>query len=278
MSDLAKVAVMTTCSSRGSADDELSQQRVRRGPQVLGQQRRDEPTFDELLFESEGAKSSHRHNIDPPSSDAWRVLRMQGELVEGFGALAGTGPAISVFGSARLSEGSLGYELGMEIGQMLVQEGYAVITGGGPGVMEAANRGAWQAEGDSIGLGIELPREQGLNQYLSLGINFRYFFVRKLMFLKYSRGFVVLPGGMGTLDELFEALTLVQTGKVRAFPVVLVGREFWGSLVEWMEHQLVGSGTIDPTDLDLFCVVDTVDEVREQLRAHNQVAISKGSS
>jgi len=190
-------------------------------------------------------------------------MRIQAEFVEGFGALADLGPAISVFGSARTNPNAKNYKLAREIGQHLVKEGFSVITGGGPGIMEAANRGAMDEDGTSVGLGIELPHEQGLNRFVDLGINFRYFFARKTMFVKYSLGFVVLPGGFGTLDELFEALTLVQTHKVESFPIVLVGSEFWGGLVDWMTSTLVDNGVISPGDVDLFYVVDTADEAIE---------------
>ena len=185
----------------------------------------------------------HRGDAEWLHADPWRVLRIQSEFVEGFGALAELGPAISVFGSAGRA-----------------RSGYGVITGGGPGMMEAANKGAHDAGGVSVGLGIELPHEQGMNEYVDLGVNFRYFFARKTMFLKYSDGFVVMPGGMGTLDELFEAVTLVQTGKVSSFPIVLVGSDYWRGLVDWIRGTLVDSGTISPGDVDLLPVVDTAQE------------------
>ena len=159
-------------------------------------------------------------------TDPWRVMRIQAEFVEGFGTLAELGPAVGVFGSARTNKGTPIWQAGVEIGRALAQAGFAAITGGGPGIMEAVNKGAAQAGGVSVGLGIELPFEQSLNKHVTLGINFRYFFARKVMFLKYSRGFVVMPGGFGTLDEMFEALTLVQTRKVTSFPIVLFGTEF----------------------------------------------------
>jgi len=185
---------------------------------------------------------------------------VQAEFVEGFGALAELGPAISVFGSARTAPSDPHYALAEGIGAGIARAGYAVITGGGPGMMEAANKGAREAGGVSVGLGIELPREQGMNDYVDLGVHFRYFFARKTMFVKYSDGFVVMPGGFGTLDELFEALTLVQTRKVLGFPVVLVGSGFWGPLVEWIRGTLAGRGMISPRDPQLLHVVDTVDE------------------
>lgn len=189
-------------------------------------------------------------------TDPWRVLRIQSEFVEGFGALADLGPAVSVFGSARTQPGSLNYELGVEVGRKLAEAGLAVITGGGPGSMEAANKGAVQGNGVSVGLGIELPFEQGLNQWVDLGINFRYFFARKTMFVKYAQGFIVLPGGLGTLDELFEAMVLVQTRKVTSFPIVLIGTAFWSPMLEWIQTTLVTEGMVAEQDLDLVQVVD----------------------
>jgi uncharacterized protein (TIGR00730 family) len=189
-------------------------------------------------------------------TDPWRVLRIQSEFVEGFGALADLGPAVSVFGSARTVPGSLNYELAVEVGRQLAEAGLAVITGGGPGSMEAANKGAVQGNGVSVGLGIELPFEQGMNQWVDLGINFRYFFARKTMFVKYAQGFIVLPGGLGTLDELFEAMVLVQTRKVTSFPIVLLGTAFWSPMVEWIQTTLVAEGMMSEEDLDLLQVVD----------------------
>jgi uncharacterized protein (TIGR00730 family) len=194
-------------------------------------------------------------------ADPWRVLRIQSEFVEGFGLLAELPRAVSVFGSARTARDSPHYAAGVEIGAALADAGYAVITGGGPGAMEAANRGASEAGGLSVGLGIELPFEQELNEWVDVGIAFRYFFVRKTMFVKYAQAFVILPGGFGTLDELFEALTLVQTRKVTRFPVVLYGSEYWSGLVDWIRATMVPAATIRETDLDLFTVTDDVAEV-----------------
>ncbi|MDP5227132.1 MULTISPECIES: TIGR00730 family Rossman fold protein [Arthrobacter] len=204
---------------------------------------------DQRLLDS-GTPSAFVH------SDPWRVMRIQSEFVEGFGALADLGPAISVFGSARTKPGTPFYELGVEIGRRLAQSGVAVITGGGPGSMEAANRGAVEGGGVSVGLGIELPFEQGMNEWVDLGINFRYFFARKTMFVKYAQGFVVLPGGLGTLDELFEAMVLVQTHKVTSFPIVLVGVEFWSPMIDWIRETLVKDGMVSPQDLNLIQLVD----------------------
>ncbi|ALO66175.1 DNA-binding protein [Arthrobacter alpinus] len=193
-------------------------------------------------------------------TDPWRVMRIQSEFVQGFDALAEIGPAISVFGSARTKPESPYYATGMEVGRRLVEAGVAVITGGGPGSMEAANRGAAEAGGLSIGLGIELPFEQGMNEWVGLGVDFRYFFARKTMFVKYAQGFVVLPGGLGTLDELFEAMVLVQTSKVSQFPIVLVDRTFWAPLMDWIRDVMVEQGLVSAGDLDIVQLVDTAEE------------------
>lgn len=194
-------------------------------------------------------------------ADPWRVLRIQAEFVEGFGTLAELGPAVSVFGSARTPKGHPMYQAARALGRALAQEGYATITGGGPGIMEAVNRGAAEAGGVSVGLGIELPHEDQLNRFVTLGINFRYFFVRKVMFLKYAQGFVVMPGGYGTLDELFEALTLVQTHKVSSFPIVLFGSEHWQGLLGWLRQSLLENDAyISPDDLDRLHVTDDIAE------------------
>ena len=219
-------------------------------------QRRDQVEFtttDQRLLDSRGpAEWLH--------ADPWRVLRMQAEFVEGFGALAELGPAIAVFGSARTERDHPSYAQGEELGRKLVEAGFAVLTGGGPGAMEAANKGACEADGLSVGLGIELPFESGLNDWVDVGINFRYFFVRKTMFVKYTQGFVVLPGGVGTLDELFEAMTLVQTGKITRFPIVLLGTAYWGGLIGWLRDTVLAEGRISPGDLDSLLVTDDVDE------------------
>jgi len=209
-------------------------------------------TTDQRLLDTRGAS-------DWVHTDPWRVLRIQSEFVEGFGLLAELPRAVSVFGSARTPAGHPEYEMGRRLGGCLADAGFAVITGGGPGVMEAVNRGAMEAGGLSVGLGIELPFEQRLNDYVDLGINFRYFFARKTMFVKYAQAFVILPGGFGTLDEMFEALTLVQTRKVTRFPVVLLGTEYWGGLIEWIRGTLGSTGKINPGDLDLVTVTDDVD-------------------
>jgi uncharacterized protein (TIGR00730 family) len=193
-------------------------------------------------------------------TDTWRSLRILSEFVDGFDALATAPPAVSVFGSARITENDLEYTAAREVGQKLAEAGFSVITGGGPGAMEAANRGCREAGGLSIGLNIELPHEQRLNDFVDLGIDFRYFFVRKTMFVKYAEGFVVFPGGFGTLDELFEALTLIQTGKVQHFPVVLMDSGYWSGLIEWLRGRPLGEGKISPEDLDLFHIYDTPEQ------------------
>ncbi|MGY1730210.1 TIGR00730 family Rossman fold protein [Geodermatophilus sp. SYSU D01045] len=223
-------------------------------PQTVG------TTTDQRLLDRRGP-------TDWVHTDPWRVLRIQSEFVEGFGLLAELPRAVSVFGSARTKPDHPYYRAGVEIGAALAEAGYAVITGGGPGGMEAANRGASEAGGLSVGLGIELPFEQELNEWVDLGISFRYFFVRKTMFVKYAQAFVILPGGFGTLDELFEALTLVQTRKVTRFPVVLFGSTYWSGLVDWIRGTLLEAGTISPGDLDLLTVTDDVDEVLAHIRA-----------
>jgi hypothetical protein len=205
-------------------------------------------------------------------SDPWRVLRIQSEFVEGFGALAELGPAVSVFGSARTARDHPHYAIGEEVGRLLVAAGFAVITGGGPGVMEAANKGACEAGGTSVGLGIELPHEQGMNAWVDLSVNFRYFFARKTMFLKYSQGFVVLPGGFGTLDELFEALTLAQTGKVQIFPICLVGVDYWRGLLDWIRHTQLAAGMIKEQDLELLFVTDDPAEAVARMTAARHAA------
>ena len=187
-------------------------------------------------------------------------MRIQTEFVEGFGTLAELGPAISVFGSARTARDHWSYAAAVELGRQLAESGFTVITGGGPGIMEAANKGAAEAGGRSVGLGIELPFEQGLNDYVNLGINFRYFFARKTMFVKYAQGFVVMPGGFGTFDELFEALVLVQTRKVTSFPVVLFGSDYWQGLVDWIHGSVLGYGCISESDARLMQVTDDVEE------------------
>jgi len=224
-----------------------------RGPVTLRREAIPRSTADQRLLDS-------RTRADWKTKDAWRALRILSEFVEGFDTLADLPPAVSVFGSARSKPDSPECELAERMGAALARAGYAVITGGGPGVMEAANKGAAEAGGLSIGLGIELPFEQGINDWVDIGIDFRYFFARKTMFVKYAQAFVVLPGGFGTMDELFEALTLVQTKKVTRFPVVLMGVAYWRGLLDWMRDTMCGEGKISPEDLDLLCVTDDVEE------------------
>jgi uncharacterized protein (TIGR00730 family) len=203
-------------------------------------------------------------------TDTWRTLRIMGEFVEGFDALAEVGPAVSIFGSARVGRRNRYYGAARRLAAALAREGFAIITGGGPGVMEAANRGAQEGGGLSIGCNIELPFEQGLNEYVDLGMEFRYFFVRKTMFVKYAEGFVIFPGGFGTLDELFESLTLIQTGKVEHFPVVLYGKDYWAGLLQWIREKPLYEEKVSPEDLDLLIVTDSVEEACEALTRHRR--------
>jgi len=198
---------------------------------------------------------------DLAKSDTWRVFRIMAELVEGFEALNNVGPAVTIFGSARVPPGSPYYNKCLKVAERLAQDGFAIISGGGPGIMEAANKGAQNARGVSVGLNIELPTEQTSNQFQDIRVEFRYFFVRKLMFVKYAVGYVIFPGGFGTMDELFEALTLIQTKKIRSFPVVLVGREYWAGLFDWIRKTMLAANNIGPEDLDLMHVVDEPEEV-----------------
>ncbi len=251
----------------------------RQGPVLLRGQQIPTTTSDQRLLSRPEGGASWLHD------DPWRVMRIQSEFVEGFGALAEVGPAVSVFGSARTRADEPAYALAVDVARLLVEAGYAVITGGGPGIMEAANRGAKEADGLSIGLGIELPFEQGMNDWVDLGVNFRYFFARKTMFVKYSEGFIVLPGGFGTLDELFEALTLVQTHKVVEFPIVLVGREHWQGLLDWISGPVVSAGLISPVDPDLIKVVDTAEEAVDivvrrgvELRRQEEEAVAEAEA
>jgi uncharacterized protein (TIGR00730 family) len=241
------------------------QRRLRRqGPATLRGKHIPKTTTDQRLLDRRGPS-------DWVHTDPWRVLRIQAEFVEGFGLLSELGPAVTVFGSARTRPGTLDYERAELIGAGLAAAGYAVITGGGPGIMEAANKGAVNSNGVSVGLGIELPMEQGLNDYVDIGLEFRYFFVRKTVFIKYSQAFVVLPGGFGTLDELFEALTLVQTGKITKFPIVLVDSAYWSGLISWIHGTLLAQGKVSAADPDLFRIADDPVEVVQIIKdAHGQ--------
>jgi uncharacterized protein (TIGR00730 family) len=207
-------------------------------------------------------------------TDTWRALRIMGEFVEGFDALAGIGPAVSVFGSARIGRSDPSYRMARSLTRKLAKRGYAIITGGGPGIMEAANRGAREAGGISVGCNIELPFEQGLNEFVTLGMEFRYFFVRKTMFVKYAEAFCIFPGGFGTLDELFESLTLIQTGKVQHFPVVLFGVDYWSGLFDWLHTTTLAQGKIAAEDLTLFTVTDDVDEAVDVIVRHHDLHIA----
>jgi uncharacterized protein (TIGR00730 family) len=234
-------------------DEDVTGPEKSRGRMVMRRSQFESSTTDQRLLDSRGPS-------DWVHTDPWRVMRIQSEFVEGFGALAELGPAISVFGSARTLPDDPMYRTAEELARLLVEAGFGVITGGGPGVMEAANKGASEAGGVSVGLGIELPFESGLNPYVDIGINFRYFFARKTMFVKYAQGFVVLPGGFGTFDELFEALTLVQTQKVTSFPIVLVGHDYWSGLVDWIRNTVLADDKISEDDLTMFAVTDDVEE------------------
>lgn len=202
----------------------------------------------------------HDETTEFTDTDPWRVLRIQSEIVEGFDALSKIGPAVSIFGSARTPEGAHYYEAARETGKQISENGLTVITGGGPGIMEAGNRGAYEAGGLSIGLNIDLPKEQTPNPYQNMSLEFRYFFVRKLMFVKYSLGYVIFPGGFGTLDEMFEALTLLQNRKISRFPVVLFGYDYWGRILDWIKENMLGDDYIVKEDLDLFTLTDDISE------------------
>ena len=197
--------------------------------------------------------------------ETWRVFRIMSEFVEGFESLKDLGPAISIFGSARTKKDEWPYVTAMKVAEMLARRGFAVISGGGPGVMEAANRGARNGRGVSVGLNIQLPLEQKANRYQTKSLTFRHFFARKVMFVKYASGYVIMPGGFGTLDEFFESLTLIQTGKIRKFPVVLMGRKYWEGLIRWMESTLIDERTIDVEDLNMFYLTDSPEDAVEYI-------------
>ena len=201
--------------------------------------------------------------------DAWQILRIQAEFTKGFDTFSDLGSSISVFGSARLKEGTHWYNEAEKLGELLTTHDFGIITGGGPGIMEAANKGSHNSGGKSIGVGIELPFESGMNPFVDKGVENRYFFTRKVMFLKYSKGFVVFPGGMGTLDELFEALTLAQCGHNIQYPIVLVGKKHWSGLVDWIKGTLLEDGLISERDLDLFRIVDTAEEAVDKIMSYH---------
>jgi hypothetical protein len=243
-----------TAQPQARNEDAEHPREKQRGPVVLRRSRLVEPTTtDERLLDSRGPS-------DWVHTDPWRVLRIQAEFVEGFGALAEVPKAVTVFGSARTPRDHPEYALGQAVGAALAKAGFAVMTGGGPGSMEAVNRRCSEAGGLSVGLGIELPFEQGLNPWVDLGVNFRYFFARKTMFIKYAQAFICLPGGFGTLDELFESLTLVQTKKVTKFPVVLFGRDYCGGLYDWLASTVRAGGKVSEKDLELLHVTDDIDD------------------
>jgi uncharacterized protein (TIGR00730 family) len=238
----------------------------RRGAVVV----RGQPSSAEGGTEDQRLLRSRGPTHDFQDTDTWRTLRIMGEFVEGFDALADIGPAVSIFGSARIGRRNRYYGAARRLAAALVKEGFAIITGGGPGVMEAANRGAKEAGGLSIGCNIELPFEQGLNEYVDLGMEFRYFFVRKMMFVKYAEGFVIFPGGFGTLDELFEALTLIQTGKVEHFPVVLYGKDYWDGMMQWIREKPLYEEKVSLEDLDLLTITSDIDEACEAITHHHR--------
>jgi uncharacterized protein (TIGR00730 family) len=223
--------------------------------------RKGKPTEDQQLFI--GPRVNTAGILPFTQTDPWRVLRIMGEFVEGFDALADIGPAVTIFGSARVRRGHPQYEAAVEVARLLGEAGFTIITGGGPGIMEAGNLGAQKAGARSVGLGIELPFEQGINKYVDLPIEFRYFFARKTMFIKYAEGYVIFPGGFGTLDELFESLTLIQTGKIYNFPVVLFGSDYWNGLLNWLRDTMLVEGKIAADDLKLVIVTDSPTETRD---------------
>lgn len=229
-------------------------------PELNRSARTGRPTEDEQLFAAPPPEQQLFIHTDP-----WRVMRIMGEFVEGFDTLAELGPSVTLFGSARVKAGTPQYETATEVARLLGEAGFSIITGGGPGIMEAGNLGAQQAGVQSIGLNIELPFEQGVNRYVEVAINFRYFFVRKTMFMKYAQAFVIFPGGFGTMDELFEALTLIQTGKVQNFPVILFGSAYWQGLLDWLRSTMLTEGKIAPADLDLLIVTDSPTDVRDMI-------------
>src|SRR6185437_13055140 len=244
---------VTTFGSTMNGNPEPHRRIRRQGPATLRGKNIPQTTTDQRLLDRRGPS-------DWVHTDPWRVLRIQAEF----------GPAVSIFGSARTGRGSREYDIAERTAAGLARAGYAVITGGGPGIMEAANKGASEAGGVSVGLGIELPREMGLNDFVDIGLEFRYFFVRKTVFIKYSQAFVVLPGGFGTMDELFEALTLAATGKITKFPIVLVGREYWSGLLSWLKETMLARANIGPAEYTLISVVDEPEEVVAVIReAHD---------
>ena len=240
--------------SNGSPDPDDTQT----SPSLNQAARTGRPTEDEQLLATPQPQLPRFTHSDP-----WRVLRIMGEFVTGFDAMAEIGPAVTLFGSARVKRDDPIYAAAVQVARLLGEAGFTIITGGGPGLMEAGNRGAREAGMPSVGLNVELPFEQGSNAYVDLGVEFRYFFVRKTMFVKYAQAFVIFPGGFGTMDELFEALTLIQTGKVQNFPVILFGSAYWSGLLDWLRGTMLAEGKIAQCDLDLLIVTDSPDEVRQ---------------
>jgi len=232
-------------------------------------------TEDELFLQAAVEQLEGRPAV-ATAQESWRVFRIMGEFVEGFEELAHLGPAVTIFGSARTKEDNPYYQKCVETARLIGEAGFSIITGGGPGMMEAANKGAQQAGACSVGLNIELPFEQDVNKSADLKIHFRYFFVRKTMFVKYAQAFVIFPGGFGTLDELFESLTLIQTKKIRNFPVVLFGSEYWGGLLDWLKSTMVAEGNIAPGDLDLFVVTDSPQEAADYIVSRYKAEIEAG--
>jgi uncharacterized protein (TIGR00730 family) len=246
--------------------DQPNEQRGRENPTLNRAARMGMATEDERLLQSPPPQPAS--GVAFTSTDPWRVFRIMGEFVEGFDALASVGPAVTIFGSARVPPDHPQYQVARETARLLGEAGFGIITGGGPGIMEAANRGARDAGVLSVGCNIELPFEQSINDYVDVAINFRYFFVRKTMFVKYAEAFVIFPGGFGTLDELSEALTLIQTGKVRDFPVVLYDTRYWRGFLDWIKDTLLAEGKISPEDLDLMELADTPEDVVRIIMAH----------
>lgn len=222
---------------------------------------------DKKLSQADAGLFSPDEHPEFVHTDPWRALRILGEFVDGFDTMARVGRCVSVFGSARTPRDVDDYRAATKLGALLADDGFAVMTGGGPGIMEAANKGAFERDGVSIGCGIELPQEQGINQFTNLQIDFRYFFVRKVMFVKYAEAFVVFPGGFGTMDEVFESLTLIQTGKAGSFPVILYRSDFWAGLVQWIRARLVQEGMIDDEEMALLQVCDSPEEIVEAIHA-----------
>ena len=240
---------------------EPKQKDTKETPNINRAARQGKPTEDQQLFV--GPRVNTAGVLPFTQTDPWRVFRIMGEFVEGFDALADIGPAVTIFGSARVQQGHPQYEAAVEVARLLGEAGFTIITGGGPGIMEAGNLGAQKAGVRSVGLGIELPFEQRINKYVDLPIEFRYFFARKTMFVKYAEGYVIFPGGFGTMDELFESLTLIQTGKISNFPVVLFDSAYWRGLLDWLQNTMLAEGKIAADDLKLLILSDSPTETRD---------------